>query len=121
QVIRYLESNMQTLAQNLEFEKAQLIKDKIDILERFKSKSVIVNPNINNVDVFSIISDENYGFVNYMKVINGAILQSQTIELRKKLGESHSQLIAFAIAELRQRFESDSKELLVNVIPDSLP
>ncbi|OQB65309.1 MAG: UvrABC system protein C [Bacteroidetes bacterium ADurb.Bin141] len=121
QVIRYLESNMQTLAQNLEFEKAQLIKDKIDILERFKSKSVIVNPNINNVDVFSIISDENYGFVNYMKVINGAILQSQTIELRKKLDESDSQLIAFAITELRQRFESDSKELLVNVIPDSLP
>ncbi len=120
QVIRYLEDTMQQFAGALEFEKAQAIKDKIEILERFKSKSVIVNPNINNVDVFSIVSDENYGFVNYMKVINGAILQSQTIELRKKLDESDAQMISFAITELRQRFESDSEELIVNVYPDAV-
>ncbi|HNF33062.1 MAG TPA: excinuclease ABC subunit UvrC, partial [Bacteroidia bacterium] len=88
QVIRILQDEMQTASQNLEFEKAQQIKSKLDTLEQFRSKSVIVSPVINNVDVVTIVSDENYGFANYMKVINGAILQSQTIELKKKLSET---------------------------------
>ena len=121
QVIRILQDEMQTASQNLEFEKAQQIKSKLDTLEQFRSKSVIVSPVINNVDVVTIVSDENYGFANYMKVINGAILQSQTIELKKKLSETDTDLITFALTELRQRFESDATEILVNVMPDTYP
>lgn len=121
QVIRILQDEMQTASQNLEFEKAQQIKSKLDTLEQFRSKSVIVSPVINNVDVVTIVSDENYGFANFMKVINGAILQSQTIELKKKLSETNADLITFALTELRQRFESDATEILVNVMPDTLP
>ena len=121
QVIRILQDEMQTASQNLEFEKAQQIKSKLDTLEQFRSKSVIVSPVINNVDVVTIVSDENYGFANFMKVINGAILQSQTIELKKKLSETDSDLITFALTELRQRFESDATEILVNVMPDTFP
>jgi excinuclease ABC subunit C len=121
QVIRILQDEMRTASQNLEFEKAQQIKSKLDTLEQFRSKSVIVSPVINNVDVVTIVSDENYGFANYMKVINGAILQSQTIELKKKLSETDTDLITFALTELRQRFESDATEILVNVMPDTYP
>lgn len=121
QVIRILQDEMIAAVQNLEFEKAQQIKSKLDSLELFKSKSVIVSPVINNVDVVTIVSDENYGFANFMKVINGAILQSQTIELKKKLSETDADLITFALTELRQRFESDATEILVNVIPDTYP
>ena len=121
QVIRILQDEMNAAVQNLEFEKAQQIKSKLDSLELFKSKSVIVSPVINNVDVVTIVSDENYGFANFMKVINGAILQSQTIELKKKLSETDADLITFALTELRQRFESDATEILVNVMPDTYP
>ncbi|QQR95770.1 MAG: excinuclease ABC subunit C [Bacteroidota bacterium] len=121
QVIRILQDEMNAAVQNLEFEKAQQIKSKLDSLELFKSKSVIVSPGINNVDVVTIVSDENYGFANFMKVINGAILQSQTIELKKKLSETDADLITFALTELRQRFESDATEILVNVMPDTYP
>jgi excinuclease ABC subunit C len=120
-VITHLQQMMQQAAGELEFEKAQYVKEQIETLENFKSKSVIVNPSINNVDVFTIVSDQNYGFVNFMKIINGAILQSQTIELKKKLDESDATLLSFAITELRQRFESNTPEMLVNVMPDSLP
>jgi len=112
-VSKYLKGMLQQHVDKLEFEKAQIIKEKIDALEKYQSKSVIVNPSINNVDVFSIVTDEKSGYVNFLKIINGAIIQSHTIELKKKLEETTSELLTLAIAELRQRFSSDAKEILV--------
>jgi len=112
-VARHLKELLQQHVEKLEFEKAQLIKEKIDLLEKFQSKSTVVSPSINNVDVFSIVTDDKFGYVNYFKVINGAIIQSHTIELKKKLDESPQELLTLAIAELRERFQSDSKEIIV--------
>jgi len=98
---------------NLEFEKAQIVKEKIDLLEKYQSKSTVVNSSITDVDVFSIVSDEKSGYVNFFKVINGAIIQSHTLELKKKLDESNEELLILAIAELRERFHSEAKEIIV--------
>ena len=75
-------------ANAFEFEKAQIIKEKLELLENYKSKSTVVNPKIHNVDVFSILTDDKSGYVNFLRVVNGAIVQAHTIELRKKLDES---------------------------------
>ncbi|MCB0408891.1 MAG: excinuclease ABC subunit UvrC [Flavobacteriales bacterium] len=117
-VTRHLKPLMKEYADHLQFEKAQQIKEKIEILEKYQSKSVMVSPSINDVDVFSIISDEKYGYVNYLKVINGAIIQGHTIELKKKLDETDDELLQIGIAELRQRFDSQSKEVIVPFKPD---
>ncbi len=117
-VTKYLKPLMKTYANKLQFEKAQQIKEKIETLEKYQSKSVVVSPTINDVDVFSIISDEKYGFVNYLKVINGAIIQGHTIELKKKLDETDDELLQIGIAELRLRFDSNSKEVIVPFKPD---
>jgi excinuclease ABC subunit C len=118
QVLKHLEDAMHGASATYHFENAQQLKEKIEILEQYKSKSVIVNPAIHNVDVFSIVTDPNYAFVNFMKVNNGSILQAQTIELKKKLDESESDLMSLAITELRTRFNSNAKEILVNVMPE---
>jgi excinuclease ABC subunit C len=112
-VARHLKELLQQHVEKLEFEKAQHIKEKLDLLEKFQSKSTVVNPSINNVDVFSIVTDEKYGYVNFFKIVNGSIIQSHTIELKKKLDESPEELLLLAIAELRERFSSDSKEIIV--------
>ena len=117
-VTKHLKPLMKQHSEKLEFEKAQLIKEKITLLEKYQSKSVVVSPTINDVDVFSIISDEKYGYVNYLKVINGAIIQGHTIELKKKLEETDDELLQIGIAELRQRFDSQSKEVIVPFKPD---
>jgi excinuclease ABC subunit C len=117
-VTKHLKPLMQSYADNLQFEKAQLLKERIETLENYQSKSVVVSPTINDVDVFSIVSDEKYGYVNYLKVINGAIIQGHTIELKKKLDETDDALLQIGIAELRLRFESNSKEVLVPFKPD---
>lgn len=117
-VTKHLKPLMEEYAAKLEFEKAQLIKEKIELLENYQSKSVVVSPTINDVDVFSVISDEKYGYVNYLKVINGAIIQGHTIELKKKLDETDDELIQMGIAELRQRFDSQSKEVIVPFKPE---
>ncbi len=104
---------MNEFAKNYEFEKAQLVKEKIVLLDRYQSKSTIVNPKINNVDVFSIITDENYGFVNFLKVINGAIVQAHTVEIKKKLDESPEELLALAITDFRKRFSSKAPEVII--------
>lgn len=123
-VTKHLKPLMQQYSNDLEFEKAQLLKEKIDILEGYQSKSVVVSPTINDVDVFSIVSDEKVGYVNYLKVINGAIIQGHTIELKKKLDETDEELIQIGIAELRQRFDSFSKEIIVpfqiNIVSDDI-
>lgn len=104
---------MQMYADKMEFEEAQKIKDKIDNLSNYQSKSTVVNPSISNVDVFSIISDESYGYVNFFKIMNGAIIQSHTSEIKKKLDETDKELLELAIVEIRQRFHSQSKEIYV--------
>ena len=99
--------------EQLEFEKAQVLKEKIDTLEKFQSKSTVVNPSVDNVEVFSIVSDSKTGFVNFLKVINGAIIQGHTLEIIKKLDESDEDILTIAIVELRERFSCDAKEVLV--------
>jgi excinuclease ABC subunit C len=110
---RHLKTLLQEHIEKMEFEKAQQIKEKIDLLEKFQSKSTVVNPSINNVEVFSIVTDDKAGYVNFLKVMNGAIMQGHTIELKKKLDESDQELLTLAIAELRERFNSDAKEIIV--------
>lgn len=102
---------MQDLAADLKFEQAQKIKEKIEILENYQAKSTVVNPKISNVDVFTIVSDESYGYVNFLQVSHGAIIRSHTMEIKKKLDESDKDLLLLAIVELRQRFQSNSKEI----------
>ncbi|MEI6694757.1 MAG: excinuclease ABC subunit UvrC [Bacteroidota bacterium] len=112
-VLKQFRDLMMKFAENLEFEKAQIIKLKMDHLENYKSKSTIVNPSIDNVDVFSIVTDENTGYVNFLKVIDGAIVQTHTVELKKKLDETPEELLTFAIVELRQRFNSAAREIIL--------
>jgi len=112
-VISHLKSEMDQRAAKFQFEEANQFKEKIDILSRYQSKSTIVNTNINDVDVFSIVSDEKEAFVNYLKVVRGAIIQAHTVEIRKKLDETDMELLAFAVTDIRNRIESKSKELIV--------
>ena len=106
-------NQMKQYAANLQFEDAQRIKEKIEALENYQSKSTIVNPNINNVDVFSVISDESYGYVNFLQLSFGSIIRSHTLEIKKKLDETDAQLLELCVMELRQRFNSQSKEVYV--------
>ena len=100
-------------ATKYEFEQAQSYKEKIDALEKYKGRSVVVSPTIHHVDVFSFIDDQQGAFINYLRVISGAIIQSHTIELKRKLDETPSDLLLLAIAEMRERYQSDSKEIIV--------
>jgi excinuclease ABC subunit C len=102
---------MRSFASKMEFEEAQKIKEKVDLLANYQAKSTVVNPSITNVDVFSVISDESFGYVNFFKIANGAIIQSHTSEIKKKLDESDKELLELAIIEIRQRFHSQSKEI----------
>ena len=106
-------SQMKDLAADLKFEQAQRVKEKIDILENYQSKSTVVNPKINNVDVFSIISDESYAYVNFLQLSHGAIIRSHTLEIKKKLDETDEELLQLAIVEIRQRFNSLTNEIYV--------
>ncbi len=114
-VINYLKDLMEKYSKNLEFENALVVKEKLELLENYKSKSIIVSPNIHNVDVFSLASNDQYVFVNYFKVFSGAIVQSHTLEIKKKLDEPEEELLLLAIAELRTRFESVSKEIILPI------
>lgn len=109
--LSFLKKQMKTEAANLEFERAQLLKNKIEVLENYQSKSTIVNPKISNVDVFTIFSDETHGYVNFLQLSYGTIVRSHTMEIRKKLDETNEELLELAITEIRQRFKSDSKEI----------
>jgi len=113
QVLRDLKEEMERLAEELRFEEAEEIKRKYIALDGFVTKSEVVSHTINNVDVFSITSDEKMAFINYIHVSNGSINQSFTIEYKKKLNESDEELLQLGIAELRERFKSDAKEIIV--------
>lgn len=117
-VIKYLKNRMGELASEYKFEEAEDIKNRINLLSGFQSKSTIVNPKIDNVDVFSFLNDEDSAYVNFLKVQNGAIIQAHTIEMKKRMDEEESELFALAIIELRERFNSTSSEILVPFIPD---
>ncbi|AZQ60019.1 excinuclease ABC subunit UvrC [Maribacter sp. MJ134] len=109
--LQYFKGQMKTLAAEMRFEEAQQIKEKIDILENYQVKSTIVNPKISNVDVFSIISDNAFAYVNFLQLSHGSIVRSHTMEIKKKLDEKDEELLQLAIVEIRQRFNSKSKEL----------
>ena len=109
--LQSFKTQMKELASQMEFEKAQRIKDKIEILENYQAKSTVVNPKINNVDVFTIISDGTHAYVNFLQLSHGAIIRSHTMEIKKKLDETNEELLQLAITELRQRFKSQSKEI----------
>ena len=111
--LKLFEKLMMQFSNEMEFEEAQKIKDKIALLANYQVKSTVVNPSITNVDVFSIVSDKTYSYVNFFKIINGAIIQSHTSEIKKKLDESDKELLELAIVEIRQRFNSQSKEIYV--------
>jgi excinuclease ABC subunit C len=117
-VMKYMKSTMINLAEEYKFEEAEEIRKKLSLLEGYKSKSTIVNPKINNVDVFSIIDDEKYAFVNFLKVVNGAIIQAHTIEYKKKMDEDVKTLLPMAIADIRDRLHSNSTEVIVPFEPD---
>jgi excinuclease ABC subunit C len=112
-VVRNLKADIDRAVADLNFEAAHRLKRKFDLLEKYQSKSTVVNSSITDVDVFSIASEEKYAFVNYLKVMNGTITQTQTIELKKRLDESDEELLTIAITEFRSRYDSHSKEIIV--------
>jgi len=109
--LQFFKTEMKELANAMEFERAQRVKDKIEILEHYQAKSTVVNPKINNVDVFTIISDETHAYVNFLQLSHGSIVRSHTMEMKKKLDETDEELLQLAIIEIRQRFNSRSKEI----------
>jgi excinuclease ABC subunit C len=104
---------MTDLASEMHFEEAQKIKEKIEILENYQSRSTIINPKITNIDVFSIVSDQSAAFVNFLQISLGSIIRSHTMEIKKKLEETDEELLELAIIELRERFQLLSKEIIV--------
>jgi len=113
-IIKHLKLIMQEFAVDLKFEDAGLIKKKIDILSKFYSKSAIVSPTIHNVDVITLVEDENgkSAYVNYFKVSNGAIIQGHTVEVKKKLDETPEQILPFVLQDMREKFGTESKEII---------
>ena len=111
--MRAFKKMMQDLASEMKFEAAQKVKDKINVLENYQSRSTILNPKISNIDVFSIVSDETMAYVNFLQISHGAIIRSFTLELKKKLDETDEELLELAVVELRERFQLNSKEIIL--------
>jgi len=112
-VTNRLKEQMQSAVEAMDFEGAHKFKVKLEKLANYQSKSTVVNSSISNVDVFSIASENNYAFVNFLRVVNGVIIQTQTVELKKRLDESDAELLAIAIPEIRSRYRSLSREIIV--------
>lgn len=112
-VIKDVKQVVKKASEDLNFELAHSYQKKLLILEKYQSKSTVVNSAITNIDVVSIASDERYAFVNYLKVVNGSIIQTQTIEIKKRLDETDEELLTIAITEFRTKFNSTSKEIIV--------
>lgn len=112
-VIHVLKEKMRKFSDSFRFEEAQMIKEKLHLLESFQSKSTIVNPSITDIDVYSIIDDNEFAYINYLKVVNGSIIQVHTIEIKKKLSETKEELLPLGIVEVREKFHSESKEIIV--------
>jgi len=119
-VIDHLKNLMARYSSELRFEEAQSMKDKIEILSRFRSRSTVVSNTIKNVDVFAFTQEADNAYVNYLKVIQGAVIQALTVELKIRIDEEKESILAFAITEIRQRLSSDSPEIIVPFKPDIL-
>lgn len=117
-VIRHLKKDMEELAANMEFEKAQKIKEKIDALTVYQGKSTVVNPSVRNVDVYSISADEKNAYVNYINVVDGALIHSFTIEMVPNLDDEPEDLLLYAIQNLKEKFQSNPEEI---ILPFDIP
>lgn len=113
EVVRYMTDQMQEFAERLEFETAQLLKEKIVLIQNYQKRSTVVSPTIGNVDVFTVISDESYAYINFLRINNGAIIQAHTSEIRKKLDETDEEMLEKSIIEIFDRFGQQSKEILL--------
>ena len=109
--LNYFKQEMKTAASALEFEKAQRIKEKLEILQNYQARSTVVNPKISNVDVFTILTDTTHAYVNFLQLAHGLIVRSHTLEIKKQLDEEEPELLRLALVELRQRFGSTSREV----------
>ena len=114
EVMKTLKLNMKSLSSEYKFEEAARVKEKIEMLERFQAKSTIVNSKLKEIDVFSIVTDEKAGYVNFMKVVNGAVIQAHSIELKKRLNEESRELLRLAVFEIRHRVGSETKNLILS-------
>ncbi|MBA4054577.1 MAG: excinuclease ABC subunit C, partial [Marivirga sp.] len=114
-VYNYFTTQMKSAAGNMEFERAHMFKEKLDTLERFQSKSLVVNKDLTDIDVFTITSLEEYAYVNYLQIKEGAIIFSKTLELRKKLDEPDDELLSISAVELREQTQSNNKLILSNI------
>ena len=113
--VKNLKYKMKKFSLSMEYEKAQEAKEKLNILKNYQVKSTIVNPKLSNIDVFSIYSDETFGYVNFMQISYGSIISSYTIEIKKKINESDEEILRLAIIELRQRFKSNNNLILLPI------
>ncbi len=112
---QYFKEQMQQAAEKLEFEYAQMMKEKLELLEKFQSKTVIVNQKLTDIDVFAITSDEKRAYINYLKIANGSIIHSKTVEVKKKLDEPDKEILPPVIFDLRKQYKSGSHEILTNI------
>lgn len=119
-VLKRLKTLMKEFSDEHQYEKAHLIKEKIETLEKYKSKSTVVSPTIGNVEVITCVTSEKSAFVNYFLVVDGAIIQGHTTEVKKKLDESYDEIIQHTLVEMRERYHSESKETIVEKIPEDL-
>jgi excinuclease ABC subunit C len=119
-VLNHLKEEMFNYSQNMRFEEAQKLKEKYDILLKYRSRSVIVSTTIKDVDVFALTEDTDNTYINYLKVVDGAVIQSYTLDLKSRINEEKESLLGFAITEIRQRLSSNSPEIIVPFMPDIL-
>ncbi len=115
---KYFQENMAFSAQKMAFVEAHNFKQKLDFLDSYQAKATVVTPTINDADVFTIQSDESFGYVNYLKIVNGAIIRTQTLEVKKRLEESDEEILALVMFDLRNTYESKTKEIISNIKPD---
>lgn len=118
QISKHLHEDMQVLAGELKFEEAQKIKEKYEVIENYRSKSTVVTPMLHNIDVFSIAENERSAYINFMHIGNGAIVQAYTFEYKKRLDETREELLSLGIIEMRERFKSTAREIIVPFDPD---
>lgn len=119
-VLKWLNQEMKRFADSYQFERAQMLKNKIDILHRFQSRTTIINPQLKDIEVYTILQKDGINVVNYLNVSSGVIIQSYNLEIKNQLEEELPELISYAITEIRSRLRSSSKNVIVNIMPDFL-
>src|SRR5690606_4580653 len=115
---QYLKAKMQDAAEKLEFEKAHRWKEKYELLGEYQNKTTVTNARIGDVDVITVVSDEESAYFNFMKLVNGHIIATEAMEVRKKMDESDAELLAMVIVEMQQRYGDEAKEILTNLMPE---